>query len=515
MRLLVALFVVVLLVPLVHAGDITLSLNQSDYYFPVGTQSAIGLHAENSYNSTVKGNLGYTITQSINQGGMQYQSSNRKSTTFSIKNGKSTIGLGFGTSDSPLVLSVSMSFTYEDNGTREVDLGDIKIHFVENSSQQQTQQNQVKSSSQKTQASQQQTDPFAQQEKEMQQMLNQMTGNQQQTQQPSESDQQKLQNSQMNQDSSALKKQMQEQVQKEQQMQKNFQRQVAQDPEFQQAHQELMNQGYNLTGASLDPTSNNTGSFKLDYQNKAGQNASLSGQMQNGSMHSIQKDTPETRKQMLELLYNDSRFKKFNKTLYGEGFSLQGADVSFSENMTNVQVNYGDGNNQTAGIRGDIENETVKDVVLIDGNGKVMKSYWWLLIVLAGILVIGYLGYMKFAKKAKTEETEDKKIVKKPFDYKKEARAMLEKAGKLFSEKRYKDAYMTAGQALRLFLNYENGLEKETTNDEIIEHLRKEKKDFKDAKDCFDLCSLVEFAKYKANKKDFDKIMMYAGKVIG
>ncbi len=515
MRAWAILVLVVMLVPLVHAGDITLSLNQSDYYFPVGTQSIIPLQADNTYNSTINGNLGYTVAQSINQAGMQYQSSNTKSTPFSIKQGDSRIGLSFGTASSPAILSVSMSFSYDDNGTREVDLGNIKIHFVENGSQQKkNQQNQVSSSSQKASAPQQQTNPLSQQEKEMQQMLGQMNGGQQaqQQQQSQQQQQQQLQNSQLNQDSSALKQQMQEQVKNEQQMQKNFQKQIAQDPDFQQAHQQLVSQGYNLTGASLNPTDNNSGSFKLDYQNKAGQQASLSGQMQNGTMQSLHKDTPETRQQMLDLLYNDSRFRKFNQTLLSEGFTSQNATVSFEGNMTTVQVNYARGN-ETASIRGDIENMTVKDVELLDRDGKPRKSYLWLLLVAAGLAVLGYFSYMRFAKKS--EETEEKKIVKKPFDYKKEARAMLEKAGELFSDKRYKDAYMTAGQALRLYLNYENGLEKETTNDEIIEHLRKENKDFRAAKDCFDLCSLVEFAKYKANKKDFDKIVMYAGKVIG
>jgi len=67
---------------------------------------------------------------------------------------------------------------------------------------------------------------------------------------------------------------------------------------------------------------------------------------------------------------------------------------------------------------------------------------------------------------------------------------------------------------LRLFLSYENRLNKEITNDEIINFLREHKKEYKEAKECFDLCSLVEFAKYKANKEDFDRIIEKAKKII-
>ncbi|NIA04107.1 MAG: hypothetical protein GWP09_02035, partial [Nitrospiraceae bacterium] len=46
------------------------------------------------------------------------------------------------------------------------------------------------------------------------------------------------------------------------------------------------------------------------------------------------------------------------------------------------------------------------------------------------------------------------------------------------------------------------------------EYLKKHKLNYKDAKRCFDLCSLVEFAKYEANEKDFNQIISYAEKVI-
>lgn len=83
-----------------------------------------------------------------------------------------------------------------------------------------------------------------------------------------------------------------------------------------------------------------------------------------------------------------------------------------------------------------------------------------------------------------------------------------------YLNKKYKDAYGTGGQALGLFLSYENQLNKEVTNDEIINFLREHKKEYKEAKECFDLCSLVEFAKYEANKNDFDEIIRKTKKIM-
>ena len=52
------------------------------------------------------------------------------------------------------------------------------------------------------------------------------------------------------------------------------------------------------------------------------------------------------------------------------------------------------------------------------------------------------------------------------------------------------------------------------TNDLIIKFLKSEKKDIKEIKECFDLSSLVEFARYQANKKDFEKIIKIVEKKI-
>lgn len=83
---------------------------------------------------------------------------------------------------------------------------------------------------------------------------------------------------------------------------------------------------------------------------------------------------------------------------------------------------------------------------------------------------------------------------------------MLEKARRLFDKGEHKDAYMLAGQALRLYLGYKNSLTRETTNDELIAYLKKRRKPFRKAKECLDLCSLVEFARYEANRRDFERI---------
>jgi len=512
-------FCLFLVIPIVNAsllnsGDITFSVDQKDYYFKTGEDAIIPLNVKNTYGEKIDGMLTYTYIQQINQGGMHMSTSNSQSTSFSVEDGENTQGLNFGTSDNPSELDISLKFVYTKKESRVVNLDGIKIHFVSDEKQKQSKQDKQSSSSKKnTQAQQSQNskqDPFSQQEQQMQQMMNQMFGNQQPQQQSAE---QRLQNNQMSQDSSALKQQMQNQLQEQQAMKKEFQKHLSQNQDFQKEHQSLLNQGYNLTGGNLNPSSNNTGDFELNYQNQKGEQASLKGHLQDGELNNLQKDTPETRQKMMQKLQKNKQFQKYNQQLQNQGFRQQNSDFSQEGNKTSVQVNYLNQKNETAAIKADIINDTVKDVELINENEKEHKNYWWILLVLLLLGIVGYFIYKKFSKKPK-EVIIEKKIIEKPFDYKAESLKMLSKAKELFNKEQYKEAYMIAAQSLRLYLSYKNDLKKEITNDEIIKHLRMHKKPFKDAKECFDLCSLVEFAKYKANKKDFDKIIDYTKKII-
>ncbi|MEX0569553.1 MAG: hypothetical protein Q6363_010430 [Candidatus Njordarchaeota archaeon] len=494
---------------LFNSGDITFSVDQKDYYFMVGEDAIIPLHIENTYGKEINGILSYSYTQEINRGGMYMSYSNSQSTTFSVKKGKTTQGLNFGTSDNPATLDIDLKFVYTEKEPRVVNLEGIRIHFVSDESQKQNQPGGKSASSEKYSPPQQssQQNPFSQ----MQKQIDEMMRRSQQPQNP----QQALQNNQMTQDSSALKKEIENQIKKQQEMKREFREKLFQNPELQKEHQELLNQGYNLTDADFNPLSNDTGSFELRYQNLNGGKASLSGEMNNGKIENLKKDTPEMRRELLNKLQQNKQFQEYQKQLQKGGYSRQNTEISYKKEKTIIKVNYANRENETATIKAEAVNNTIKNVEL-ERAEKQKKDYWWILLVLLVLLLLaalGYFAYKRFSKKSKPER-EVKKKSEKPFDYRSESIRLIEKSKSLFEQKRYKDAYGTAAQGLRLFLSYENRLNKETTNDEIINFLREHKKEYKEAKECFDLCSLVEFARYKANKEDFDRIIRKARGII-
>ena len=99
-------------------------------------------------------------------------------------------------------------------------------------------------------------------------------------------------------------------------------------------------------------------------------------------------------------------------------------------------------------------------------------------------------------------------------DFKKESLKLLEEAKRLFKGKKEKNAYGKAAEAIRFYFSQKLGLRKELTNSDLVKELKKHKIEYENTQKCLNLTSLVEFAKYKTNKKDFDEIINLAERII-
>lgn len=500
MKKIILLLLILFVMPFVFAKDITMTVNQTEYYFLVGEDAVIPIEMENTYKKPIQGMFEYSIAQEINQGGIQYSSSNTESKSYSVEEGKHNLNFGITSSNQPSTLKADFSFNYEEKGQRIVELDGILIHFVSDQSQKQNQENQKTSKSEEVkQQSKEEQKSIAQQ---MQEQLEKMF--QQQPSQPSA--QQRVQNNQMPQDSSALKEQMQKQMQEQQKLREEFEKNLADNPEFQQKHEEILQQGFELKGENLDPVTNNTGSFELNYE-KGSETASLKGEMKNGTIENIQKSSSEDLRKIMEKLGQNEQFQKYDSELKNENFTQQLPEINQIGNKTQVKIQYKNENNETAAITAMIENDEVKEVKL---ERKRLKWRLWLMIALL-MAVFAYLVYKKYFK---VEEIEEKKPKERPINYKKEALKILEEAKKLFSSEKFKDAYGKAAKGIRFYYSYKLGLKREMTNTDLIKYLKKNKVSYQKTQKCLNLCSLVEFAKYTANKKDFDEIVKLAEKVI-
>ena len=510
----VILYILLLLVFLVsfqyvYAQDILFSTNQTEYYFKIGEKAIIPIEINNTYGNQVSGILQYSITQQINQGNVQFSNSNSEAKSLIINEGNQKISLDLGTSDSPSNLIMNLNFDYNENGDRTVSLEPITLHFVTNNSQKNNQQNKIQSSSQSKTQSQQQ-DLFSQQEQEMKQRLNELLQNQQT---PSQTPQQRLQNNQLSQDSNALKQQLQKQVQQQEQIKKEFEKRLLSNNAFLNRHQKLLENGYNITDDILNPVSNDTGSFEIKYNNTDGKWASLQGNMKNGTITDLKQQTQVQQEKLLEKLKQNTLFQQFHNQLVTEGFSQN--DIKFqeneNENKTNIILQYENQKNDTAKITANFMNDEITLVTLEDDSSNSPNLFWLVILVIVIVSAIfAYFIIKKFIKK-KTFTINDSSPISKSesFEPVKESTKLISRAQQHHEKGEYKEAFGTAGKAIRLFLSYDTGLQREVTSEELIRLIQKNNNyPINDIRDSLKITDLVEFAKYSANEKDFKKIIL-------
>jgi hypothetical protein len=539
---LLSLFIFLASLQAVYAQDILFSTEQTEYYFKIGEQAIIPIEINSTYEKQISGFLQYTITQQISQGNVQFSNSNTESKSLVINEENQKISLDLGTSDAPSNLVMNLNFNYNENGDRTVSLGPIIVHFVSDASQKNNQQNKIQSSSQpNTQPQQpntqsQKQDLFSQQEQQMEQRLNELLGNQQDLfsqqeqqmeqrlnellgnqQNPSQNQQKRLQNNQLSQDSNALKQQIQKQVQQQEQIKKEFEKQLLSNNNFLNRHQKLLENGYNITDSILNPLSNDTGSFDMKYKNTDGKWATLQGTMKNGTITELKQRTQDQQEKLLEKLKQNTLFQQFHNQLVTEGFSQNDINFQDNENETNIILQYENQKHDNAKITANFENDEIKRVTLEDNSSN--SSNLTLLILLAVIIVSAvsiYFVIKKFLKKKKTFTINDSSPIPKlkSFEHIIESKKLISQAQQYYDKGEYKEAFGTAGKAIKLFLSYDADLKREITSEELIRLIRKHNYPISDIRESLKITDLVEFAKSNATEDDFKKIISLFHKLI-
>jgi hypothetical protein len=381
----------------------------------------------------------------------------------------------------------------------------------------------------------------------------------------------------MNQDSQATKQAMEAERKRQEQKNEQLQNQLEQNKEFQNENQKMQDQGFQLMNKTVNAQTNNTGDFSYDYKNqKTGETAQIQGEMKDGKLNSMKntneikqnQDYQDLKKKLEQMGFNQNGepqiqgekfISEFKNQKTGEMAKISGdfqdkpqnmnAEFDSKEMLQKILNNQNQSNqdltnflknkfnktipqdavsfniqpNQNPQINNGPNQEILKSPVSFNSStGKLLekpdlyekKKIWSYVLFGIGMLIaiIGLVLYFKYSKNKKPVTEESEKL--KKIDYVKEAKRMLKEAIELFEDKKFKDAYSMASYALRYYYSYKLGTYKEFTSYETIKLLRQNKLDYKSCQECLDLCGLVEFAKYEPNKKDFDKIISIAQKLI-
>ena len=321
----------------------------------------------------------------------------------------------------------------------------------------------------------------------------------------------RVQNNQLNQNTGAIKEEMQQEMQKQKQMRDEFQKNLVENPEFQRKHQELLSKGYNLTNASINPVSNNTGDFEFGYQKPDGSTARLAGSMQNGSIQEMMSRTSEDENAMLQRLEQDPEFQRLDAKLRESGFIRGSAAFDqLSQNHTEITVPYEDEDGEKRAIHAEYINGTIRDVVLV-GDSRRGGHPWWILLAVLILSLIGWFVYGRYSNRDRGAVAEVQSLQNPTkVDYVAISRAMIRDARNLFERGEEKEAYKKISQAVRYYVSYKFGDNREITAVEAVHLLKREGQDFQMVKECLNRCGSVEFAKLQPDRADFEEVVEIA-----
>jgi len=481
--LVLLLLIITIFVNIAVAKEIVFVSNQTEYYFPIGQDAVLPLTTQNPFEENITGTLSYTIRQATQQQGTYYTNANTQSTKFTILEDDNDIFLGLGKQQTPTELEISFKFSYIHEDKYDLTLDGLIIHFFdpEKQDEQKKQEQQEKESS----PEEKQSDSKKEEMQDRQQQL-----------------QDKLQNNQQSQDSSALKKEMQQEMQEQEKQEQQMKEELEKNEEFQQMQQEMQEQGYNRTGLDVKKDENNNTQFEAKYE-KGAEQIDASGEMNNNTINNLEQETSYNEEMLKETLKQDEEYNKLKDDLEKQGFKSEEMQTEQKDLNTEITQEFKK-DNETVNIKANFEKEELKKVEL-----ETKKSKWPLFLVPLGLVLI-CLGLYLLMKKS-VDEIQKNKIVK-TFNYKKEAKQLLEKAKKNYGAGNKKEGYTNISQAVRMYLSYKHGLKKEITNSELLRHIKNKNK--KDIRICLNSCTMVEFARTKPSDKEFNNCLDIGDKII-
>ena len=474
------------------AQEITLSAEQSEYYFLVNDPVRLQVMVNNTHAVNVQGTIVSVLER--NSGGVQLSSSN--SNNVSIAPGESSIDIDLGAHAAPATMSVDLLLSYIEDGAKIVDLDPLTVHVVAENAEEQNVPNPTSATSQEAQDAQPQ---------------------QQQSSQ-SQNAQQRLQNSQLAQDSSALREEIREQIRQDAAEQEGLLRDALESEEFAELHEELASQGYSMSSQSASASGESSGSFEFMYENAEGEWASIDGELEDGEVTQIEARTQAELDEALEALRADAGFQELAAQLEGEGYEEYAADVTRTEEgAMEASVTFAPPSNSTAPearITALVTNSTVSDVRLERESASEETPWALLAAVSAAAAVVAYAAYRLLRRRAIVPEPPEQSPPARR-DYALEAERLLEEAVRAHADGRRKLAYGMVGQALRLSLAHTTGLDREASNTEILRHLRERGDEVPGIAECLGLTGLVSFARHSPGEDDFEGVMAVARRTVG
>ncbi len=482
------------------AAEITLTTGQKDYYFLLGDPGLVPVEVTNTYDRDIPGMLESTVSESTTGMGLSLSSSSSNARSYTARKGSSVVTIDAGSSDVEKTVRIAFSFEYSDPDPKRQALEDIAIHFVKDASQVRNTPERVVSRSGTPGQGTTGTSLLSQQDEVLQQMMQQSA-----TMGFSFGFPQGSENDQMAQDTSALKQQLQQEQEKGQADQQEFSQNLEQDQTVRAVDQSLQEQGYSPTSTDTFPESGKQGSFSRSYTNPAGDTVKVQGRLENGSAREVTESTTARISPPGPLSQNQT-YQESARDLEQQGYSHSSTTIKNTPSGSVVNQTFKGPQGAQAYLNATGTRTNVTSVSVTKEEKQVDYLIPAALIALAALLVIvGYVLWKRPKKAHPVVVAKPPVIPAPPRDYRKEALELLARAEKEHAAGNTREAFGTAGQALRFCLSSRYGNGSEMTNDEVLELLAGKGRQSRTIEEMLGRCSLIEFAKAGEEPGEFER----------
>ncbi|MFA5237674.1 MAG: hypothetical protein WC362_07470, partial [Methanoregula sp.] len=326
-----------LLIPATLAAGITITSDQTDYYFGLDETAAITLPVSNTYSHDVDGTLRFTTVEQLQNTGTVMTSTKNRVYTTTLPAGNSNLNISAGTSDVPKSVKIQVAFQYTDASPVQVTLPEIIVHFVQDPSQYAK-----PPASQVTSTSGAASSAFGSSSVQIVQQsvsAQQQAGRDSSASSSSQSAQSELQNSQMSQDTAALKEQLQREAAEKEKNQQEFNERLAADPLVRQVNETLAADGFSRETATANPTAGNEGTFSMAYRNAAGDRVNLQGAMSGGTVPSVTEQSAAAINVTAPLSAN-ATYQGFTHQLTERAFQMNQTFMNVTLSGATVNITY-------------------------------------------------------------------------------------------------------------------------------------------------------------------------------
>ncbi|MCE5337560.1 MAG: hypothetical protein LLF90_02595 [Methanomicrobiaceae archaeon] len=477
--LLLALLVAFGCVTSVAAGGITLSTGQSDYTVLVGEEATIPIAVENTIGADTTGVLTQGLRFVPESGGPATRTQSRPITLFLDTR---EIAVSAGTATEPGTFFFDVAFEYGDWPRTHVALPEIRVHVVQSATEQ-TEQTEQQVSSVSSVSTSSGTG-------ELQGGTSSSSGKQP---------------GQMPQDMSLLQDQAAREHDRMQALRSALLTGLEEDPLVREIHAILTSHGYVRATTTIDPTGEDTGTFVFGYRGGSGEAIRASGLIANGTAAYAAYATDRSLVVPVAVPANET-YRRFASDLADAGFFPVSAAVNATPGATFVSVGFADDRNRPAAITATLVGGEVRAVDLKDPPDLLPLAAAGALCI---VLLIAYL-VRRGAPKAP-----EPPVSPVPGDPRAEALRLLDEARGEFDRGDRKEAYGTAGRALRSYVSSVYGTGAELADGDVLRLIEESGRETVVATSILEQCAAVSYAGFPPGDGEFWTVIRAIEALIG